>query len=141
MSQPSYDKFLDDLSSKQTCLTQSIKIVNQWIVDAGNGAKLDVQQATAKIEEFQADLTRLITKATRLKSFRSELSKIDNWKNLGDRVIGHVVWAPPISISNPDKYTIDVCVIKPYNDKFFPSFRGNVIDLGALVMSDQRPLD
>jgi hypothetical protein len=49
-----------------------------------------------------------------------------------DRVIGQVVWAPPITGNTaPHGYTKDVCVIKLDKKKFWPNFKGNVIDLGA----------
>ncbi|TEB30724.1 hypothetical protein FA13DRAFT_1764439 [Coprinellus micaceus] len=44
-----------------------------------------------------------------------------DWSAVHNRVIGHVVWSPPITGLNPPHgYTCDVCVIK-----------GNAIDLGA----------
>jgi hypothetical protein len=53
------------------------------------------------------------------------------WSKAKERVIGHVVWAPPISVATPPhQYTQDVCVIKLDKDKFH-HFRGNVLSLGA----------
>ncbi|KAH7334419.1 hypothetical protein B0J17DRAFT_733750 [Rhizoctonia solani] len=52
------------------------------------------------------------------------------WQDLHDRVIGHVVWAPAISVSTPaDGYMRDVCVIELDAEKFGDNFKGNVIDL------------
>jgi hypothetical protein len=54
------------------------------------------------------------------------------WTKPRDRVIGHVVWAPPISFSTaPHSYTKDVCVVKLDMKKFSQNFRRNVLDLGA----------
>ena len=54
------------------------------------------------------------------------------WTKPKDRVIGHVVWAPPISFSTaPYGRTRDVCVIKLDENKLRQNFRGNVLDLGA----------
>jgi hypothetical protein len=48
------------------------------------------------------------------------------------RVIGHVVWSPAITIGTaPHGFTKDVCVVKLDKARFLPNFKGNVIDLGA----------
>ena len=53
------------------------------------------------------------------------------WTKPKDRVIGYIIWAPPISFSTiPHNYTKDVCVVKLDEKKFLPNFRGNVLDLG-----------
>ena len=44
------------------------------------------------------------------------------------RVIGHIVWSPAITI---DGFTKDVCVVKLDKARFLPNFKGNVIDLGG----------
>ena len=59
-----------------------------------------------------------------------------DWSDVNNRVIGHVVWSPPITgLNAPDSpgYTQDVCVIKLDKRKFLPNFQGNVIDLGAYL--------
>jgi hypothetical protein len=54
------------------------------------------------------------------------------WTKPKDRVIGHVVWAPPVSLSTaPTSYTKDVCVIKLDDKKFSRNLKSNVLDLGA----------
>lgn len=64
-----------------------------------------------------------------LKKFLVKMKK--EWERPQDRVIGHVVWAPPISVNNkPYGYTKDVCVIKLNEEKFLPNFKKNVLDLG-----------
>jgi hypothetical protein len=48
------------------------------------------------------------------------------------RVIGHVVWSPAITIGTDlHSFTKDVCVIKLDKARFLSNFKGNVIDLGA----------
>ena len=65
-----------------------------------------------------------------LKKFFAKIEK--EWKKPEDRVIGHVVWAPPASVSTvPHSYTKDVCVIKLNEKKFSQNFRGNALNLGA----------
>ncbi|KAH9952730.1 hypothetical protein BC827DRAFT_1159571 [Russula dissimulans] len=56
----------------------------------------------------------------------------NEWTKPANCVIGHVIWAPPISIATtPHSYFQDVCIIKLDKKKFIQSFRGNVLDLGA----------
>ncbi|KAL1681242.1 hypothetical protein EV122DRAFT_275603 [Schizophyllum commune] len=51
------------------------------------------------------------------------------WWKPEDRVIGHVVWAPPIARGPDSNYTTDVCVIKLDKAKF-ENFSGNILSLG-----------
>ena len=55
-----------------------------------------------------------------------------DWSDPKNRVVGHVVWAPPITGNTPPHgYTQDVCVIKLDKDKFMSNFVQNVINLGS----------
>lgn len=84
----------------------------------------------AKLAATQTDLDSKLEAIEELKEFYVEVKK--DWENLDDRIIGHVVWAPPISVDTaPYGYTKDVCVIKLDKKKFSDNFKGNVIDLGA----------
>ena len=57
---------------------------------------------------------------------------LKQWPKPKDRVIGHVVWAPPISVSTaPHSYTKDVCIVKLDEKNFSQNFRRNVLDFGA----------
>jgi hypothetical protein len=87
-------------------------------------------QAASDLAATEADKTKKQATIEDLKNFFVELKK--EWSELNDRVIGYVVWAPPISVSNPPHgYTKDVCVIKLDEKKFSRNFKGNVTDLGA----------
>ncbi|CAE6503240.1 unnamed protein product [Rhizoctonia solani] len=56
------------------------------------------------------------------------------WQDLNDRIIGHVVWAPPVSVSVlADGYMRDVCVIELDLKKFGNNLKGNVINLGPEI--------
>jgi len=58
----------------------------------------------------------------------------DKWTKPANRVIGHVIWAPPISSATaPHFYSLDVCVVKLDKKKFIQNFRGNVLDLGPEI--------
>ncbi|KAI0706809.1 hypothetical protein C8T65DRAFT_740514 [Cerioporus squamosus] len=50
------------------------------------------------------------------------------------RIIGHVVWAPPLTGNTPPHgYTQDVCVIKLNKDRFWPNFVHNALSLGVEI--------
>jgi hypothetical protein len=88
------------------------------------------QQAASDLASTQADMDKKKAVIEELKTFFAKMKK--EWTELNDRVIGYVIWAPPISISTPPYgYTKDVCVIRLDEKKFLPNFKGNVIDLGA----------
>ena len=90
----------------------------------------DAGQAALDLEEFQGELRSKRTAVTELRAFSVTMSQ--RWKEPKDRVIGHVVWAPPIGFSTaPHGYTEDVCVVKLDKAKFWQNFRGNVLDLGS----------
>ena len=94
----------------------------------GNGP--DAGRAALRLEETQRELLLTRTAIEEHEEFFMKMCK--QWKEPKDRVIGHVVWAPPISFSTtPHGYTEDVCVVKLDKKKFSQNFRGNVLDLGA----------
>lgn len=87
------------------------------------------EQSGFELQETQKQLTETRTKIDALKAHFVTVRK--EWSKAKDRIIGHVVWAPPISVATPPhQYTQDVCVIKLDKDKF-RHFRRNVLSLGA----------
>lgn len=65
-----------------------------------------------------------------LRAFRHEIAA--QWRTQENRVIGELVWAPPIVLStNPGQYTLDLAVIKIDADKLnATNYRGNTINVG-----------
>ena len=63
--------------------------------------------------------------------FDQWIRDLDNkWKDQKNRVVGHVVYAPPISTEDPPhNYTLDWCLYEVDLEKI-KDFSGNVIDLG-----------
>ena len=54
------------------------------------------------------------------------------WSDVERRNIGHVDWAPKISVDvEGSRYTLYVGTFELDEAKFKPNFEGNVIDLGA----------
>jgi hypothetical protein len=94
------------------------------------GGGPNAEQAARELVETQHELSKTRTAIEELKKFFVRM-KIQ-WTKPKDRVIGHVVWAPPVSVSTaPHNYTKDVCVVKLDEKKFSQNFRGNVLDLGV----------
>ena len=94
------------------------------------GGNYNAEQAACKLVEAEHDLKETKKSINKLKKFLEKVKK--RWAELEDRVIGHVVWAPPISVSTtPHGYTKDICVVKLNKEKFSSNFMGNVLDLGV----------
>ena len=88
----------------------------------------EAEESAHELTETQNQLTRIVIKIDALKAFFVDVRK--RWSKLQDRVIGYVVWAPPIGVAvPPHSYTRDLCVIR-LDKKKFQKFRGNVLSLG-----------
>lgn len=95
-----------------------------------DGSGPNAEQAAGELVETRCELGKTRTAIEELKKFFMKMKK--QWTKPKDRVIGHLVWAPPVSVSAaPHDYTKDVCVIKLDKEKFSQNFRGDVLDLGA----------
>jgi len=65
-----------------------------------------------------------------LTDYREELLK--HWATDDSRVLGHVLYSPPMDVDSTSGYARDVAVIAVDLDKVDPaSFPGNMIDLGG----------
>jgi hypothetical protein len=90
----------------------------------------NAEQAARGLVKIQGELRDTRTAIEELKKFYMKMKK--QWTKPKERVIGHVVWAPPVSFSTaPYSHTKDVCVVKLDKKKFSQNFRGNVLGLGA----------
>jgi hypothetical protein len=102
------------------------------LTTSSEGHGCDTRQAADCLVKTQHKLREARTAIEELKKFFVKMKR--DWKKPRDRVIGHVIWAPPFSVSTPpDSYTKDVCVIKLDNNKFSQNFKGNVLDLGKCL--------
>jgi len=105
----------------------ALKINVMWQaakVESGN------QQAAASLATSQQELVNEEVVIVEFRQFYATLKR--DWSKVNDRIIGHVVWAPPITgLTAPHGYTQDVCVIKLDKERFLPNFKGNAIDLGV----------
>jgi hypothetical protein len=117
---------IDTLINTVSVLEKRVTVLARKVAGGGTNA----EQAARDLVKTQNDLNEKNIAVEELKTFQVKMK--NEWKEPNDRIIGHVVWAPPISVFTPPHgYTKDVCVIKLNKKKFLPNFMGNVIDLGA----------
>jgi hypothetical protein len=118
--------YIGTLNTTVGCLEEDVTVLTARSEGGGPNA----EQAARELVETQHELSKTRTAIEELKKFFVKMKK--QWTKPKDRVIGHVVWAPPISVSTaPHSYTKDVCVVKLDKKKFSQNFRSNVLDLGA----------
>lgn len=93
----------------------------------------DKDEAEEAVEALEAKRV-LLAKAKRdnatLNAFHKEVSS--QWNDIGRRNIGHIDWAPEISVDlNVRCYTRDIGTFEVDAEKFRAQFKGNVVDLGT----------
>jgi len=133
MGTRAFANFLTSIQGHIGTLNTSVGILEKRataLTARSEGSGPNAKQAVHELVETQRELGRTRTAIEELKKFFVKMKK--QWTKPKDRVIGHVVWAPPLSFfTAPHGYTKDVCVIKLNEKKFSQNFRGNVLDLGA----------
>jgi hypothetical protein len=89
-----------------------------------------VEEAEAGVPAKQAKLAEIKQNIGVLEAFYKEVNA--QWSDIERRNIGHVDWAPKISVDVQGKrYTLDLGTFELDEAKFKANFKGNVIDLGA----------
>ncbi|KAB5589638.1 hypothetical protein CTheo_6911 [Ceratobasidium theobromae] len=90
--------------------------------------KIDLENSQALLLENEVELSKTRRHIEELKMHFLVIHK--KWSHRKNRVIGHVVWAPPISTGQqPHGFTVDLCVIQLNKDKF-RNLLGNVLSFG-----------
>lgn len=127
-----FDNYLKSIQGRIGILNNTVGILEKRVrsfTAKSKGDGFNAEQATRYLVKTQDELSETQMTIKELKNFFVKMKTQCAKPN--DRVIGHVVWAPPVSVSTaPHGYTKDVCVIKLDKKKFLPNFRGNVLDLG-----------
>ena len=94
--------------------------------------KIDLPQSQLDLDNYVAERDRLHNIIAELKAFFVDIKK--HWRKPSHRVIGHVVWAPPIGVGvPPHQYTRDFCVVQLHKEKF-THLLGNVLSLGVMLI-------
>ncbi|KAI0041415.1 hypothetical protein FA95DRAFT_1501512 [Auriscalpium vulgare] len=134
MGERGFDEFLAFIEDKIDTLKTAVTILERSVATYRRRAEDGNAQAATDLALFENDLKNTREAIESHEAFLATMKK--DWSKLDDRVIGHVVWAPPITGRNkPHGYTQDVCVIKLNKKKIGPNFLGNVIDLGTEINS------
>ena len=133
MGTPAFTNYLASIKALiGTCIDTAASL-EKMITTFGGRVRdgIDVGELQRKLNECEVELASTRIKIQNLKNFFVNIRR--NWSKPKDRVIGFVRWAPPIGVGvAPHRYTLDLCVIELYKDKF-KSMIGNVLSLGALI--------
>ena len=106
-------------------------------------ADLELQLASDDPDEVEEAQTGVEAKKTKLAGVEKDIGVLEafynelnaQWSDIGRRNIGHVDWAPKISVDvEGHRYTRDVGTFELDEARFKPNFKGNVIDLGAFCL-------
>lgn len=133
MGKPAFDSYVDSVQAHIGTLNETVKtlkaLVQTWSDRVNQGINLPTSQH--RLDENQAELVKIERRIVDLKHFYVTLST--KWSKLSNRIIGHIVWSPPIAAGvGPKRFTQDLCVVELYKPKFL-AFIGNVLSLGAIV--------
>jgi hypothetical protein len=130
MGTQAFNDFLASIQAKIGNLNLTLTVLRKQAASFQRRVNAGNQQAAQDLATTQADITKKEETVEELKKFFAKMKK--DWSDVDNRIIGHVVWAPPITGLNPPHgYSLDACVIKLDETKFKPKFKGNVVDLGA----------
>jgi hypothetical protein len=133
MGTRAFTNFLISIQGHIGTLNNTVGVLEKRVtvlMARSDGGGPNTEQAARELVETQRELSKTRTAIEELKKFFVKMKK--QWTKPKDRVIGHVIWAPSVSVSTaPYSYTKDVCVVRLDEKKFSQNFRGNVLDLGV----------
>ena len=106
--------------------------------------ELEAKSKSEDLEEAAEDEAALKAKREKLAKVKENLGVLEafykdiannQWGDIACRNIGHVDWAPQISVDvQGHKYTKDIGTFEVDAAKFKAQFKGNVVDLGAFYL-------
>ena len=130
MGNNAFANFLVSIQAKIGNQNNTVTVLEKRAASYRKKAAAGNEKAATDLVAMEDDIKNRKNAIENLKAFFVMMKK--DWSEVNDRIIGQVVWAPPITgLNAPHGYTQDVCVIKLDKKKFWPNFMGNVIDLGA----------
>ena len=102
--------------------------------------ELEAKPKSEDPDEAAEDKATVEAKRTKLAKVKEDIGVLENfynelksqWGDIACRNIGHVDWAPEISVDVDGRhYTKDIATFEVEAARFKPQFKGNVVDLGA----------
>jgi hypothetical protein len=127
--------YADALMDMMVKIGRELIFVNHYKKElAGLGEALngeDITVAEAR-QGFECKLAKAEKTITAVDAFHTDITKL--WSTMGPRVLGHVVYAPPISVGTGSKqFTEDWALIELNRDKIdWNDFKGNIMYLGTV---------
>ncbi|KAL5490711.1 hypothetical protein ACEPAI_5545 [Sanghuangporus weigelae] len=114
-----------------------IDIYKDELEGLGEAIEGEDAKTTTNRKEFEDRLAKAEASKASVYEFHDNVTRF--WSAESQRILGHVLYAPPISISTGDKrFTEDWALVELNRGKFdWNVFRGNVIHLGTKVTADQ----
>lgn len=131
MSNPAFTNYLASIQVEIGTLIDSVGAIEKKITTLTSNVQngIGLPQSQIDLNTHVAENDRLRGKINALKDFFVGIKKC--WSKITRRVIGHVVWAPPIGVGvAPHQYTRDLCVVQLYKESF-SNLLGNMLSLGA----------
>lgn len=130
MGSPAFTNYLVSIQAHIGMLLETVKPIerniNTLTIRVRN--RINLPESQTRLDENVAELEKIRAKIDVFKDFYVNIKK--GWSNIKQRVIGYVVWAPPIGVGvAPHQYTRDLCVVELYKDRFMHLI-GNVLSLG-----------
>ncbi|KAF7791170.1 hypothetical protein EIP86_002181 [Pleurotus ostreatoroseus] len=133
MGKPAFDSYVDWVQAHIGTLNETAKTLRALIRTLTERVQQQINLPTSqhRLDENEAELVKINRRIVEFKQFYITLSR--KWSRLSDRIIGHIVWAPPIAAGvGPNRFTQDLCVVQLYKPKFL-AFMGNVLSLGPEI--------
>jgi len=133
MGTPAFKDFLDSIKERIGNLNETAKALNIKIssLEGRVANEQGLPNTQQLFDEQRNDLAKNERKVLNLKKFYVTMGK--KWAKTTDRVIGHVVYAPPIGVGvGPNRFTRDFCIVELDKSKF-THFIGNILSLGAML--------
>ena len=134
MGDPAFKNYLASIQAHILSLIDTIDVIEKKITTLTFRVQhgIDLPQSQLTLIGLMAERDKLRTKISTLKALFKDIRK--HCGKIEQRIIGHVVWAPPIGVGvAPHQYTRDFCVVQLYKEKFI-NLLGNVLSLGAVLI-------
>ena len=133
-----YQNALEAIRVKISGETTMINYYKGEINRMGEAIKDEDSKTTTTRDEFKAQLVVVEASKESVNEFQGNITRF--WSEEDQRILGHVLYAPPISISSDRQFTEDWALIELDHRKFnWDTFRGNVIYLGIFRPISLRP--
>lgn len=135
-----FRRFQRGLDEIKACITDYIGDAELLVREI---AEMEVKQKSEDLEVVAEDEVAIEVRREKLAKVKKDIRILEDfykdtnrqWGDIALRNIGHVSWAPKISVDvQGHKYTKDIGTFEVDAVKFKAQFKGNVVDLGAFSL-------